>query len=215
MRYQDFDILLFQHTSIPKKEFKPTFTYTLDPDTLSLSLPTLTSYTTFHPNSPFRISIHSWLPLNNPIETRIYIDGKLENWDVIEQDEQFPVTIDTTNDDNIFKFPEKYPSPNYSHLIYNPPSQIASIQILITEGYISTVDSKRVFTKTENLICFFYQYAEKHFLDFTGISYPVFQSKRHSVNWKERIEELVGTKGKENVFAGKGGELVYRPESRE
>lgn len=110
MRYQDWDVLLFpsgeESAHVPVKEFK-TACYVEHLDSIATTTPLLTSFIpTLTRNTPFQISIHSWLK-TGPVgvflrdgtrpkevwQVRVVIDGICVRSETLPIDANWPQVI--------------------------------------------------------------------------------------------------------------------------
>ncbi|KAG5440751.1 hypothetical protein PCK2_000187, partial [Pneumocystis canis] len=166
----------------------------------TLTLPTVTTYIScLPPTDPIRISLHSWTPPHiskamasippKPeenvayipmFEARIYIDGIPITYQLMLPHSKWPVVIDSYNDHNNTSHRIYFPShklENISSLTgYAVPPDFSSIKMILSEGWLQTRENTRpLFKRVRNIVCFMFQYAEPELLETSGISYPSFR----------------------------------------
>ncbi|KAF7622552.1 hypothetical protein F9C07_2246934 [Aspergillus flavus] len=211
MRYENWDVLLFpENSKVPIQEFKTQCFVIKDRGSPYLHSPALvnpTSYclpqgnmgllpvlTTFipsaSPNTPFRVSVHSWErprpsrlmeSLLQPddallFEVRIFIDGLFVSGSVFGQRTNWPHVIDLSsnidksgNQDNL-RFP-----PFHQEILeqqhWDAGELYGRIRVVISEGF-ARPHRNPPFERVKEVVAFAFQHAPLQVLEYSSIAWP-------------------------------------------
>ncbi|KNG90264.1 hypothetical protein ANOM_001811 [Aspergillus nomiae NRRL 13137] len=207
MRYESWDVLLFpENSKVPIQEFKtqcfvikdrgspylhsPALVnpapYCLPQGNMGL-LPVLTTFIpSVSPNTPFRVSVHSWErprpsrlmeSLLQPddallFEVRIFIDGLFVSGSVFGQRTNWPHVIDidkSGNQDNL-RFP-----PFHQEILeqqhWDAGELYGRIRIVISEGF-ARPHRNPPFERVKEVVAFAFQHAPLQVLEYSSIAWP-------------------------------------------
>ncbi|KAI1054606.1 hypothetical protein LB506_010695 [Fusarium annulatum] len=184
MRYDDWDVLLFEEGSnIPSREFKVACHVVQHAESMGSALPTLTCFVPgLNAGVPFRLSIHSWKALkdlngdhilnisNSVLETRLFIDGSLVASTSATGNIRFPLIIDRQGHESL-KFPIFQQQLLYQRH-WSPADNLGRIKLLVNQRFSSASPSV-LFTGTVNkTVVFSFQHAPQHILESLQIAWP-------------------------------------------
>ncbi|TVY72897.1 hypothetical protein Focb16_v012825 [Fusarium oxysporum f. sp. cubense] len=199
MRYEDWDVLLFEEgSSIPSREFKVTCHVVQHAESMGSALPTLTCFVPgLNAGVPFRLSIHSWKALkdlngdhilninNSVLETRLFIDGTLVAYashlaaGIIANDGRstsatgsirFPLIINRQGHESL-KFPFFQQELLYQRH-WSPADNLGRIKLLINQSFSSASPSVLFTGKVNKTVVFSFQHAPQHILEGLQIAWP-------------------------------------------
>ncbi|CCT63617.1 uncharacterized protein FFB20_02939 [Fusarium fujikuroi] len=184
MRYEDWDVLLFEEgSSIPSREFKVACHVVQHAESMGSALPTLTCFVPgLNAGVPFRLSIHCWKALkdlsgdhilnisNSVLETRLFIDGSLVASTSATGNIRFPLIIDRQGHESL-KFPIFQQQLLYQRH-WSPADSLGRIKLLVNQRFSSASPSV-LFTGTVNkTVVFSFQHAPQHILESLQIAWP-------------------------------------------
>nr|RBQ85653.1 hypothetical protein FVER53263_20767 [Fusarium verticillioides] len=181
MRYEDWDVLLFEEgSSIPSREFKVACHVVQHAESMGSALPTLTCFVPgLTAGVPFRLSIHSWKALkdlngdhilnisNSVLEARLFIDGALVATTSATGSVRFPLIIDRQGHESL-KFPIFQQELLYQRH-WSPADNLGRIKLLINQSFPSASSSVSFKGKA---VVFSFQHAPQHILESLQIAWP-------------------------------------------
>ncbi|KAF5675879.1 nadh dehydrogenase [Fusarium circinatum] len=199
MRYEDWDVLLFEEGSgIPSREFKVACHVVqhagksmfgvlkaklIITEAMGSALPTLTCFVpALHAGVPFRLSIHSWKALkdlngdhilnisNSILETRLFIDGTLVATTSATGSIRFPLIVNRQGHESL-KFPIFQQELLYQRH-WSPADNLGRIKLLINQRFSSASPSVLFTGNVNKTVVFSFQHAPQHILEGLQIAWP-------------------------------------------
>ncbi|KAF0641640.1 hypothetical protein NXS19_009482 [Fusarium pseudograminearum] len=185
MRYEDWDVLLFeQNSTTPLQEFKVACYVVHDTESLNPQAPGVPAVTCFvpslEPGTPFQISIHLWKKeridqivdneKHSMINARLFIDGSLVTSAFAALDITWPYIVARTDTNDAIGFPvfqqELLCQPHWS-----AADNLGRIKIVISEGiYHGAQDD--AFQRVRDHVVFSFQHAPQAVLEHLEIAWP-------------------------------------------
>ncbi|CAF3461975.1 unnamed protein product [Fusarium graminearum] len=168
MRYEDWDVLLFeQNSTTPLQEFKVACYVVHD---TAPGLPTVTCFVpSLEPGTPFQVSIHLWKneridqivdnEKHSTINARLFIDGSLVSSAFAALDITWPYIVARTDTNDAIGFPvfqqELLCQPHWS-----AADNLGRIKIVISEGIYHGVQDD-AFQRVRDHVVFSFQHAPR------------------------------------------------------
>ncbi|KAM0353229.1 hypothetical protein HYE67_003981 [Fusarium culmorum] len=185
MRYEDWDVLLFeQNSTTPLQEFKVACYVVHDTESLNPQAPGVPTVTCFvpslEPGTPFQISIHLWKnerigqivdnEKHSTINARLFIDGSLVASAFAALDITWPYIVARTDTNDAIGFPifqqELLCQPHWS-----AADNLGRIKIVISEGIYHGVQDD-AFQRVRDHVVFSFQHAPRAVLEHLEIAWP-------------------------------------------
>ncbi|KIL93002.1 hypothetical protein FAVG1_04183 [Fusarium avenaceum] len=189
MRYEDWDVLLFeQESGVPFREFNVACHVIQHEESMSPHLSALPTVTCFVPSlkagTPFRISIHSWKPIVRQLvedgefsvfEFKLFIDGDLvasiSKPNSVQEPIKLPYIIENGPHEQTLKFP-LFQQELLSQRHWSPADNLGRLKLIISEGVsYPSPDNKHV-EKLKSLVVFSFQHAPQEILERLKIAWP-------------------------------------------